>query len=185
MQGTRRFHLLSLAYRQSKGDNQMEAIYLTLSHLGVALFSSAITIFILYKFFNAGRLLMKRPPLGIVSDGLKWLYLRTRRRKYIYNYLECADRIFWYDWDRGFGYGYMKEDEVPTPGDVIQVKLRTMKKGYKGKVMQLFFYQVWQPDQTMPNFFIFKTILGGIKNEQKPETDEELGHRFKSFQRLI
>jgi len=164
----------------------MDMNYITiLTHLGTLALGSIITVFVLYKFFNANKLLMRKPPLGIVSDGLKWLYVRFRPRKWIYNYWQVPHKIFWYDWHRGFGYGYMDEEEMPRPGDVIQVKLKSNNPKLRGKVMQLFFYYIYVPDDSIPDFFVFKTIFGGIKSEQKPETDEELAGRFRGFQRLI
>lgn len=164
----------------------MNVDYITiLTHLGVLALGSAITVYVLYKFFSADKLLMRKPPLGIVSDGLKWLYVRFRPRKWIYNYWQIPDKIFWYDWHRGFGYGYMDEDEQPKPGDVIQVKVRSNNRKLRGKVMHLLFFNVYRPDESIPNFFIFRTIFAGFKDQLAPEKPEDIGKRFKSFQRLI
>ena len=164
----------------------MDINYLSIiSHLGLMTVSSAATVYILFRYFSADKLLMRKPPLGVVSDGLKWLYVRFRPRKWIFNYWEMPDKIVWYDWNAGFGYGYLPKEDQPKPGDVIQVKLKSNNPKFRGKVMQLFFYYVYSPDETVPDFFTFKTVFGGVKDESRPESDEELGARFRSFQRLI
>ena len=164
----------------------MEQQYIEiLTHLGAAGLASILTVFILYKFFNADRLMMRKPPLGVVSDSLRYLFLRIRPRRWIFNYWEIGDRVHWVDWHRGFGYGYLDEEKLPKPGDVIQVRLRSNRQGYRGKVMRLVFYRVERPDETIPNFFIFRTVFGGIAQEQKPEGTEEIGERFRAFQRLV
>jgi len=160
----------------------MDINYLEIiAHLTSAGIGSILTIIILTKFFNADKLMMRKPPLGIVSDSLKYLFMRLRPRKFIYNYWELSDSIKWVDWNRGYGYGYLDEQDQPAPGDVIQVKARK----FKGKVMALVFFKIERPDETIPNFFTFRTIYRGIGRELKPEKDKEIGARFKSFQRLI
>jgi len=164
---------------------EFKLIVTIVSYILALAVGAMVAIFAVYKYADTDKLLMRKPPLGVVNDGLQWLFIRLRSKKWVYNYWEFGGQIFWYDWHRGMGYGYLEPDLQPKPGDEVQVKIRSNNPKLRGRVFRLYFYKIFNPDESIPNFFLFRTIYGGVGPERKPEKDEEIGARFRTFQRLV
>lgn len=123
------------------------------------------------------RLNKRKPPNAVIMDSFKWLAMRIRPKKYVFN-LEDYPQIKFYDWDRGLGYGYLSFEDRPKIGDAITTPYKNNKRLY------LIVYKLDVPDPKIPEFFIFRTFYGGMREEERFETIEDLGNRFIGFRRL-
>ena len=116
----------------------------------------------------------RKAPMGIVNDGVRMFYLTFLKRNKRYFLLSNVEgRDIWYDdWDRGLGHGYM-EDPLRM-GDVLLANSNRPDRYHL-----LMVYRLRQPDETNAKFFIFRTFYLGTKTVEKvkrrAETDKELG----------
>ena len=144
-------------------------------YVGIVIIANMITFFLLWIFLHTkGR----KPPLGIVQDGIRMyylLYLKRNKRYYYLNNIE-GTKIWYADWDRGIGYGYM--DPPFKLGDVILV---TANKPNKYHLLMV--YRLSQPDPDKPEYFIFKTFYYGSKYVKTIDTGTAEHAGLGSFQR--
>lgn len=138
------------------------------------LVANMITFLLLYFMLKPGG---RKAPTAVVNDGLRLFYLAYLKQSKKYYFLEEIEGkdIFYTDWDRGIGYGWM---EKPFRlGDQILVKAD------KNRYHILVVYRTIHPSESEPGFFHFKTFylrtVHVRKLKRKPPSDPEL----ESFQR--